>query len=88
MAETSERKTRKSFSGQVVSVSGDKTIVVRIDSRKQHPLYKKMITTSHKLHVHDEANEAGVGDLVTVMATRPISKKKRFRLTSIDEKAK
>jgi len=82
------RHDRKTYVGEVVSVSGDKTIVIRVDSRKQHPLYGKMITTSHKLHVHDENCEAGVGDKVEVASTRPLSKMKRWRLVQIIEKAK
>lgn len=88
MADTQVRKGRKAFQGIVVSDSADKTIVVRVDERKKHPLYGKMITTSHKLHAHDEKNEAGVGDTVTIMATRPLSKMKRWRLVTIIEKAK
>jgi small subunit ribosomal protein S17 len=88
MAKTETRNARKVLHGVVVSDAGDKSIVVRVDDRKKHPLYGKMITISHKLHAHDEGNEAGVGDKVTVMATRPLSKTKRFRLVTIDEKAK
>ena len=86
--ETPMRHDRKTYTGIVTSISGDKSIVIRVDSRKKHPLYGKMITTSHKLHVHDEKCEAGVGDMVEVMATRPLSKKKRWRLVEIIEKAK
>ncbi|MCL2818532.1 MAG: 30S ribosomal protein S17 [Actinomycetia bacterium] len=88
MAKSDERNNRKTYTGVVISDSGDKSIVIRVDARKQHPLYGKMITTSTKLHVHDENNEAGVGDTVTVMATRPLSKMKRWRLIDIIEKAK
>ena len=88
MDKTQERNNRKTYTGVVVSDSGDKTIVIRIDARKKHPLYGKMITSSTKLHVHDENNEAGVGDTVTIMATRPLSKMKRWRLVDIVEKAK
>jgi small subunit ribosomal protein S17 len=88
MADIDTRHHRKVFSGVVVSDASDKTIVIRVDSRKKHPLYGKMITTSHKLQVHDENNEAGIGDKVTVMATRPLSKMKRWRLVDIIEKAK
>jgi small subunit ribosomal protein S17 len=88
MASVKTRNARKVYHGVVISDAGDKTIVIRIDDRKKHPLYGKMITTSHKLHVHDEDNEAGVGDMVTVMATRPLSKMKRWRLVEIVEKAK
>jgi len=82
------RNTRKVRQGTVVSVSGDKTCVVLITERKRHPIYKKMVTSTKKLHVHDEANETGVGDVVQVMETRPLSKLKRWRLVHIVEKAK
>ncbi|MCL2024899.1 MAG: 30S ribosomal protein S17 [Coriobacteriia bacterium] len=82
------RNNRKTFTGTVVSAASDKTIVVQISRRKKHPLYGKMITTTSKLHAHDEGNEAGVGDTVTVMATRPLSKMKHWRLIEIVEKAK
>lgn len=82
-----QRNSRKVRQGIVVSKSGDKTCVVRIQERKQHPVYGKMVTTSKKLHTHDEKNEAGVGDRVVVMETRPLSKMKRWRLVKIVEKA-
>ena len=82
------RNSRKVRQGVVVSAANDKTIVVQIEQRKPHPVYKKMMTTTSKLHAHDENNEAGVGDTVQVMETRPLSKLKRWRLLSIVEKAK
>ena len=85
---TTERNRRKSRQGVVVSTAGEKTCVVRIEERKKHPLYGKMITQSKKLHAHDENNECGVGDTVVVMETRPMSKLKRWRLVEIVEKAK
>ena len=85
---TTERNSRKVRQGVVVSAAGDKTCVVMIEERKKHPLYNKMITRSAKLHAHDEENAAGVGDTVQIMETRPISKKKRWRLIEIVEKAK
>ncbi len=87
MAETT-RNARKVVTGTVVSISGDKSITVKIDYRKRHPKYGKMMTISKKLHAHDEKNEAGVGDTVTVMETRPLSKTKRWRLVEIVERAK
>ena len=69
MAETTSRNARKVRTGVVVSISGDKSITVKIDYRKHHPKYGKMMTISKKLHVHDENNECGVGDKVTVMET-------------------
>jgi len=83
-----ERNARKVRQGIVVSSASDKTIVVRVEDRKKHPLYGKMITASTKFHAHDEANEAGVGDTVQIMETRPLSKMKRWRLLSVVEKAK
>ena len=85
---TTERNRRKVRQGVVVSTAGEKTCVVKIEERKKHPLYGKMITQSKKLHAHDEENLAGVGDTVTVMETRPLSKLKRWRLIEIVEKAK
>ena len=87
MAETT-RNARKAVTGTVVSISGDKSITVKIDYRKRHPKYGKMMTISKKLHAHDEKNECGIGDLVTVMETRPLSKTKRWRLVEIVERAK
>lgn len=83
-----ERNSRKVRQGIVVSAAGDKTCVVQIKERKPHPVYGKMITTMKKLHAHDENNEAGVGDTVRIMETRPMSKMKRWRLVTIIEKAK
>lgn len=84
----SERNSRKERQGVVVSAAGDKTCVVRVEARKRHPLYGKMITRSTKFHAHDENNECGVGDVVRIMETRPISKLKRWRMVEIVEKAK
>ena len=86
MAET--RNSRKVRQGLVVSKSGDKSCVIEVKERKPHPVYKKMMTTSKKFHVHDENNEAGIGDTVRIMETRPLSKMKRWRLLEIVEKAK
>ena len=88
MAEQLTRNARKVRTGEVTSVSGDKTITITIVERKPHPKYGKMMTVSKKLHVHDENNEAGLGDRVRVMETRPLSKTKRWRLLKIVEKAK
>ena len=82
------RNSRKVRQGIVVSDVNDKTIVVQIKERKAHPIYKKMMTTTKKFHAHDELNEAGVGDTVQIMETRPLSKMKRWRLLKIVEKAK
>ena len=83
-----ERNRRKVRQGVVVSAVNDKTIVVQIKERKPHPVYKKMMTTTKKLHAHDEENLAGVGDTVRIQETRPLSKQKRWRLVEIIEKAK
>ena len=88
MAETENRNARKVRTGVVVSISGNKSVTVKIDYRKHHPKYGKMMTISKKLHVHDENNECGIGDKVTVMETRPLSKTKRWRLLEIVERAK
>ena len=88
MADTEIRNARKVRTGTVISLSGDKTITVQIEYRKHHPKYGKMMTISKKLHVHDEKNEAGLGDTVRVMETRPLSKTKRWRLVEIVERTK
>lgn len=79
---------RKERRGVVTSNKMDKTITVRIDISKPHRLYGKTVRLSRKLAVHDEKNEAGIGDLVSVIETRPLSKNKRWRLAEILEKAK
>ncbi len=85
---TEDRNRRKARQGVVVSAAGDKTCVVKVEERKRHPLYGKMMTHSKKFHAHDENNECKVGDAVTIMETRPLSKLKRWRLVEIVEKAK
>ncbi len=84
----SERAFRKTRTGVVVSDKMDKTIVVAIETRVAHPLYKKIVKRTYKLKAHDENNECGIGDKVVVMETRPLSKEKRWRLVKIVEKAK
>ena len=74
--------------GIVVSDKMDKTITVRVESARRHPSYEKVIRTSKMYHAHDERNEAGAGDTVRLVETRPMSKTKRWRLTEILEKAK
>ena len=86
MSETT-RAFRKTRVGQVVSDKMDKTIVVAVEDRVQHPLYKKVIPHTFKLKAHDENNECGVGDTVKVMECRPLSKDKRWRLVEIIKKA-
>jgi small subunit ribosomal protein S17 len=82
------RGKRKERRGTVVSSAMDKTIVVRVDMVRPHPEYKKVVRRSHKLHAHDEGNEAKVGDVVRVVETRPLSKTKTWRLAEILEAAK
>jgi small subunit ribosomal protein S17 len=72
----------------VVSDAGDKTIVVSVSRRVQHPLYGKSIGLAKKYHAHDENNEAHKGDKVRIVETRPLSKLKRWRLLEITEKSK
>ena len=79
---------RKERRGIVVSAAMDKTITIRIDSAKPHPKYHKIVRRSTRLHAHDERNEAGVGDVVRIVETRPLSKLKRWRMVEIVEKAK
>ena len=82
------RGRRLERQGTVVSAAADKTIVVRVDVVKAHPMYKKVIRRSTKLHAHDEDNRAKVGDIVRIVETRPISRRKRWRLHQIVEAAK
>jgi len=81
-----ERNRRTSLQGVVVSDKMAKTIVVEVETHKRHPKYAKRIKYSNKYYAHDEKGEAKVGDLVTIMACRPLSALKRFRLVSIDKK--
>ena len=82
---TTSRKTRV---GKVVSDKMDKTVVVIVEDRVAHKTYKKIIGRTYRLKAHDENNECGVGDIVRVMETRPMSKDKRWRVVEIVEKAK
>lgn len=87
MSETTiERASRKTRKGTVVSKSGDKSIVVSVERRLLHPVYGKVVKAHRKCHTHDENNTAKVGDTVVIMETRPLSKLKRWRLVSIEEK--
>jgi small subunit ribosomal protein S17 len=83
-----KRPSRKIRTGRVVSDSMDKTIVVAVESMVRHPLYGKTIKRTTKLYAHDEDNQCGVGDVVQIMETRPVSKLKRWRLVSVVEKAR
>ena len=82
------RGYRKARRGYVVSDKMDKTVVVEVEDRVKHALYAKVIRRTTKVKVHDEANTAGVGDLVVISETRPLSATKRWRLVEILEKAK
>ena len=90
MTETTEstRGFRKTREGYVVSDKMDKTVVVAVEDRFKHPLYGKVVRRTSKLHAHDEANAAGIGDKVLLMETRPLSATKRWRVVEILEKAK
>jgi ribosomal protein uS17 len=79
---------RQERRGVVVSDKGEKTIVVKVDMIRSHPKYRKVVRRSVKFHAHDETNQAGVGDTVRIVETRPLSKTKRWRLAEIVEKAR
>jgi small subunit ribosomal protein S17 len=83
-----ERNRRKVRTGVVVSDAMEKTVVVKVERRKQHSLYGKSLRRTTKLSAHDEANDAKVGDTVRLMETRPLSKTKRWRVVEIVERAK
>ena len=83
-----ERNLRKTRTGLVVSDKMDKTVVVAIIDNVRHPLYKKIVKRTVRLKAHDENNECRVGDRVSVMETRPLSKDKRWRVVNIIEKAR
>jgi small subunit ribosomal protein S17 len=87
MSEENIRNNRKELVGVVRSKTGDKSVKVVYQYKTPHPLYKKEIRRKTTVHVHDEANESKVGDKVRIMATRPLSKMKRWRVVEIIEKA-
>ena len=85
----SERKViKRTLTGEVVSDKMDKTITVKIERLVKHPLYGKFIKRSTKVHAHDESNECNMGDTVTVVECRPLSKSKSWQLVEVVEKAK
>ena len=90
MTETVAKRApvRKELVGVVVSDKMDKSIVIRVDSAKMHPRYRKVVRTSSKFHVHDERNDAHEGDTVRVVECRPMSRSKRWRLDEVLERAK
>ena len=88
VAADEHRGNRKTMQGLVVSDKMNKTVVVAVEDRVQHPLYKKTLRRTNKLKAHDEQNACGVGDRVLLMETRPLSASKRWRVVEIRETAK
>ncbi len=86
--DTAQKRVDKVLQGRVVSNKMTKTVVVEIVQRRLHPLYRKYLTRTKRLKVHDEAGTCGVGDTVRIVETRPLSKDKRWRLLALVEKAK
>ncbi len=86
--ESNEVKLKKQRVGVVASNKNDKTITVVVERKLRHPIYGKFVKRSKKFHAHDEANSCGVGDLVRIVESRPLSATKRWRLVEIIEKAK
>lgn len=86
--EVNERPMRKSRTGLVISDKMDKTVVVQVQTLKEHPKYRKVIRQSTRFKAHDEQNQCKVGDRVRIMETRPLSHDKRWRVVAIVEKAK
>lgn len=83
-----QRNSKKVLMGVVVSNKMEKTIVVNVETKNKHPLFKKLVITHKKYHAHDEKNECKIGDFVEIIETRPLSATKRWRLNRIVEKAK
>ncbi|MEM8898640.1 MAG: 30S ribosomal protein S17 [Bacteroidota bacterium] len=83
-----QRNLRKIRQGKVVSSKMEKSIVVAVARKVKHPIYGKFVNKTKRFMAHDESNEAGEGDIVRIMETRPLSKKKRWRLLEVVEKAK
>lgn len=84
----SEEKKQRVLIGKVTSAAMDKTVTVLVERKVKHPLYKKYIKRSTKIHAHDENNEGGAGDLVSIAQCRPLSKTKSWTLVKVEEKAK
>jgi len=82
-----KRPNKKTIVGVIVNDKMDKSVSVELETRKRHPLYKKLVKTHSKVKAHDEKNEAAIGDLVKLVETRPISKDKCWRIVEILEKA-
>ena len=87
MTEETKTKTKRTVTGKVISNKMDKTITVMVERKVKHPVYGKYIKRSTKLHAHDASNECNEGDLVTVIACRPLSKSKKWMLENIVERA-
>ena len=87
MAEQQENKVQRSVQGSVLSAKADKTITVLIERQVKHPLYKKVIRRSTKLHAHDEQNQCNEGDTVIIEECRPLSKTKSWRLVEVVNRA-
>jgi small subunit ribosomal protein S17 len=87
MTQETDRNNRKELIGFVRSKTGDKSVKVVYEYKIPHPLYKKEIRRKTTVHVHDEKNDSNVGDKVRIMAIRPVSKLKRWRITEVLEKA-
>ena len=87
MAEVTSTGARRIMTGIVVSDKADKTIVVRVETLVKHPLVKKYVRRRRKFMAHDEANECGVGDKVEIIESRPLSRRKRWQLVRVVEKA-
>ncbi|MFS8616169.1 MAG: 30S ribosomal protein S17 [Solitalea sp.] len=83
-----ERNLRKTRIGQVVSNKMDKSILVNVERKVKHPIYRKFVSKTSKFMAHDEKNECNIGDKVLIMETRPLSKNKNWRLVNIIERAK
>lgn len=88
MEQNITRNLRKEQSGVVVSNKMDKTIVVAVKWKEKHPIYGKFVNKTKKFHAHDNENTCGIGDMVRIMETRPLSKTKKWRLVEIIERAK
>ena len=83
-----QRANRKNITGKVIKNKMEKSIVVSVERKVKHPMYGKFVKKTSTFMAHDEKNECGVGDVVSIMETRPLSKNKRWRLVQIIEKAK
>lgn len=83
-----QRGTKKILSGMVISDAPEKTVIVNVERKIQHPRYKKMVRKSKKFMAHDENNSCGVGDTVRIIESRPLSARKRWRVLEITQKAK